>query len=154
MTSNRYPSKAAGEVVEWAKRYGWSWQGYYGNGHLRLVHRNGRTYQLSATPSDVRMIENAKATMHRLAGTSEEKPRAGRIRKGDGERTGYTGGPGCMAAGDEVTYALDELENIDGLASVLDPEEDGERLELLKARRRRYAAILVRHGRPVPPADY
>ena len=68
MSKSRYPSKEAREIVQLARKLGWTLAGYTGSNHLLLVHENGSRYILAATPSSYRNKANALAILERLAG--------------------------------------------------------------------------------------
>ena len=64
----RYPIKEARDIIVIAKRIGWRHAGYTSKGHPVLVHENGETYILAATPSSHRNRANSLNMLEKLSG--------------------------------------------------------------------------------------
>lgn len=142
--------KAIAELVDWARPLGWRFTGYAKSGHVILEHDNGKRYHVASTPSEYRTVANIKAELERQAGRKVSRPKAGKYRKG-GRQAGYAAGytPSYDAAPWRV--AADELDDVDGQLSVLDPQRHPLKARKLAARRLELEATLRRYHKPVPP---
>lgn len=72
MSSRRYPSKEAREIIKLAELIGWRFIGYTGSGHPRLEHTNGARYTIPATGSDRRGRLASLSDLQRLGGQKSE----------------------------------------------------------------------------------
>lgn len=71
------------DLIDYAALCGFTLDGTDGQGHYCLVHPNGASTRIAATPGDFRGDKNARATMRRLSGVTPPRPRAGHYRKGE-----------------------------------------------------------------------
>lgn len=58
-------SKEVRKLISWAEANGWHVARRTGTGHLLLRHQSGVSVTMSATPSDSRSLNNARADMER-----------------------------------------------------------------------------------------
>lgn len=57
--------KEVGDVIKYAKDFGWELDGMTGSGHWRLKHRQGRKITIPATPSGGSWRKKAIGDIHR-----------------------------------------------------------------------------------------
>jgi hypothetical protein len=68
-------------ILKDAERLGFAFDGFDGDGHIRLRHQQaGIRYSLAATPGDVRSYRNALSAMERLSGRRLPRPNNGHYR--------------------------------------------------------------------------
>lgn len=68
-------------ILKDAGQLGFAFDGFDGNGHIRLRHEQvGARYSMAATPGDVRSYRNALSAMERLSGRRLPRANAGKYR--------------------------------------------------------------------------
>jgi len=68
------------EVVEWAQRYGWTFDGECDGSEHWILRYGDENVRLPATPSDYRSLANCKAKIRRIAGIPNDSGPAGKYR--------------------------------------------------------------------------
>jgi len=152
MVQKKYPSKMTGEIVEWAKPYGWKMAGYRGDGHVRMVHpETGQEATLPASPSSRNTVKVEKAKLLKMIGAKDEnRAKAGKFRKGTGRKPGYVNGFTPDYSDTPWDAAYQAIEDIDNQLSVLDPQRHPMKARKLVAERLRHSRTLQGYHKPVP----
>lgn len=68
------------EIVEWAQRYGWTFDGECDGSEHWILRYGDESVRLPATPSDYRSLANCKAKIRRVAGIPNDSGPAGKYR--------------------------------------------------------------------------
>lgn len=110
------------QLIERAKTIGYRHDGWDSRGHARLVHTNGQSVSLAATPSDWRSRLNEISRLERVAGAKLPRQRAGRYshKRGAHERLAPAS-PHSMQVCAEIDDLLAESDDLarqwDGLTA-------------------------------------
>ena len=153
--ARRYPSRETRELVEWAEKRGWKWGGYSGTGHIWLNHVSGASYTIAASPSDWRGLTNAKAALLRITGDKEEKPNAGKYKKGDRSAARFID-THARFYGDDCPWkkAAADLAEIDAELATLSPRRHRARMLELAAARLECVKTLEHYHQLIPPLPH
>lgn len=147
-----FPSKETRELVEWAESHGWAMGPYTGTGHIRLIHRTGKTYVIASTPSDWRGLQNTKSALLRLTGDTEAKPNAAKYKKGDRSAARFID-TRAVQYGDDAPWkkAAADLADIDAELATLSPRRHRARMIELAHSRLECVQTLEHYHQPIPP---
>lgn len=150
--ARRFPSRETRELVEWAESHGWRMGPYTGTGHIRLIHRTGKSYTIAATPSDWRGLQNAKSALLRTVGERESKPNAAKYKKGDRSAPRFID-TRARDYGEDAPWktAAADLADIDAELATLSPRRHRARMVELAHKRLACCEILEMFHKPVPP---